>query len=262
MRKFVGFVLLVVALGWGSGAGATPLLSDDFNDNSLNNSLWRTALNIPGGGASVTETNGRIRFVNRGHLITQQELPPGDIPGGITITGEWTFESEDDIMLVLTRSDAVPVLPYGGSANAINFTAWMHPTHGGVIDIYNQVTGQYVATSSSSLSLDSGDTFEFRVTDDGTNLSFTMTEIQGAHVGSTATAAGVDTTVTGWSYVEFHNRESTLPWGGSHTAYLDNVVITPEPSTALLFGSGLVGLGAKTKRRGASHSGDGRASSC
>ena len=48
---------------------------------------------------------------------------------------------------------------------------------------------------------------------------------------------------------------------GLGTVTLDAAPI-PEPSTALLLGFGLVGLGIKTRRRrGASHSGDGRASS-
>ena len=250
-----GWIALVCTLVFLAGsASATPLLSDNFNDNSLNTSVWRTDTSTPAGGASVEEMNQRIELMNRGHLITQQQFDPATIPGGLRISLEWTpvfLDSPYESLNIVTRSDAVPAqYHYGEAEYGISFQAtW---TKLGVYS-HNPLLGPSVGLIDHGLDIDSGDTFSFVVEDDGTNLSFTLTEISGSQVGATASVTATDSTVFASNFITIYNREYTNSGGdyGNKLSYIDNLTITnpiPEPSTALLLGLGLVGMAAVRRR--------------
>ena len=239
-----------------SSATAVPLLSDDFNDNSLDPAKWTTNLNIPQGGASVTEQNQRIELVSRGHLNTALEYDPVTL-GGLRITGDWTFVSGEggpggppEFIQVLTRSDGLPnpANCCGETTNGVEF--YMQTNDGNlVLRTRNAATiGVTQLTNPSIGAVNANQVFNFEVIDDGLGgLSFTMTEIGGA--GRTATATGtVDSDLFNSNVVTFHNREA------GRISYLDNVsietlTVIPEPSSIVLAALGLLGLVCVVLRR-------------
>ena len=58
----------------GTAESSNVLLHDNFNDNSLDTSLWSTNTDIVRGPARVEEQNGQILLSNRGHLNTKSEI--------------------------------------------------------------------------------------------------------------------------------------------------------------------------------------------
>ena len=216
-----------------AGGGATPktiatassrvtdgfISFDDFNDNSLS-SFWTTNTNIPQGGASVTEQNGRIELVGRGHLITAQQFDP--VPCGIKITGRWTFVDNEDFLQILVRSDGLPAGTYGETANGIEFFLNQNDTVKN-LQIRSQNDNTITVTQDTMGQLTSagaGQAFDFIIEDKGNGqLSFTMTQV--GNPGNTATAtATVTSDNSAQNFIVFHNRE------GGHASYLDNVSIT------------------------------------
>ncbi|MEA1951038.1 MAG: PEP-CTERM sorting domain-containing protein [Planctomycetota bacterium] len=241
---------MIVLLGSTNLPGDVVLLQDDFNDNSLDTGIWFTDLSIPQGGASVTEQNNRMELVNRGHLNTVSEFDPTVLPGGITITGKWTFDTlgNGDMFQVLTRSDGVPenvAGKYGETQNGIQFRAYTISNGMGI-----SARGASLAVgnqSNATVDIAAGNVFDFTIVDDGANLSFTMTQV--GNPSNTGTATAVVTADTfGMDHVVFHNREHS--GGTPHIAFLDDVVITtvPEPSTLLLLAMGLSGLAVVRRR--------------
>jgi hypothetical protein len=206
----------------------TVLLQDDFNDNSLDASKWMTSASIPfpHGPASVTEQNQHIELLNRGHLITRAEFDPRTA-GPLQITGTWNFPSlpgyfPADTMQVLTRSDGVPGGVYGETQNGIEFFVSM----GGGMAIRTRVNG--VGGDSTNLvtggtPIDHDQPFDFVITDDGLNLSFSVQ----VHGGGSATITATSPLSFSTNHVVFHNREFT---SANDLSYLDDVVISSVPA--------------------------------
>ena len=86
--------------------------------------------------------------------------------------------------------------------------------------------------------INNGDIFDFLITDDGLNLSYTLTEV--GDPSNTATVLATSNFAPITNLLTFHNREN-----GSRTALLDNLLVesltlqtaqVPEPASIALWG--------------------------
>ncbi len=225
---------------------AEILLQDDFNDNVLDTAKWQTDVTALSKrtGVKVEEVNQRIELTGRGYLITQQQFDPLDYDT-LQITGTWTFPGGDDMLQILTRSDAVPTEQYGETQTGVEFR---YQCHDNSFAINSRNVGvQNLLIDKSNLKFAAGDSFNFIIQDDGENLYFKMVEVGDATSWAMATATC--TTDTTYDYIVFHNREN--PDAGTRRSNLDNVVIAsvPEPGTFVLFGAGLLAALAWSGRR-------------
>ncbi len=216
------------------GLGGPILLQDRFNDNSLDATKWTVNTAIPQGGASVTETNNRIELVGRAHLNTVQDFNPATL-GGLTVRGRWTFQSGDDFMQILTRSDGTPAGGYGETNRGVQFLASETSTANNV-SIGGAGGASVTGPVNSNLTILAGETYDFQLVDSGNGLSMLLKQVGGPKA-AVATAASTSTFAT--NLVTFHNRES------GRVSHLDNVVIAAGLPEALA----LAGGGAFTVRQ-------------
>jgi hypothetical protein len=232
MRSFLGLAAAIglPAVFASQAAAVTSLLSDNFNDNSLNGALWTTNTALPQGSASVVETNQRIELNNRGYLNTVSSFAPGaQAEDGLRITGTWTFNRSDDFLQILTRSNGVvdPGNCCGETQSGIEFFVGGSGV-GGTMNIQGKggaaITG---GNNFGNLNPSAGETYNFEIRDNGTNLTFTLNQVGGSKQ-RTVTAASVF--APGTNLVTFHNREFNN--GVFETAFLDNVAITSPTSLA------------------------------
>jgi len=240
MKTLVTISISVLAvLAATASARAAVVLSDDFDDNSLDAALWAVRTDLPGGKAafaSVTEESAHIKLKDRGHLNTVSQFDP-TATGGVWISGEWTFNTLGgvDSMQILTRSDGSPTGGSGETLNGIEFQYWTNGTQPNIVSRGGSL-GVGAVVKTGALALAQGDTFRFDAIDDGTNLYFSMTE-----VGTPTSTASVQSTVTADSFAQdlivFHNREET---GTSHIAFLDNVEVRNNVRVADNFSDGVI----------------------
>ena len=205
-------------------ANATVLLSDNFDSNSFDLSKWATnytSWDAPY--SQIIATNQRVEFTDRGYLTTVTNYDPA-ASGGLLITGTWTILQSGgtgygEAPVVITRSSGVPSGVSGNVSDGVLFV--LQPPENGfqplivgqggaAVTGYNQI--------SNTLSLVQGDTVNFTITDDGTNLTFNVAKAGNPALAGTATA--VCTSHLATNKITFYNREL----GGDSSA-LDNVVI-------------------------------------
>jgi len=220
-------VTALLALFLAAGvASAGILLQDDFNDNSLDTTKWW--VNTSGfkkGPTSAKEQNQRMELQGRAHLNTIQQFDPATYPGGIQITGRWQFADDDDMLQILTRSDGQPTGPYGETANGVEFFLFQQNPASFTIRARGGVSVSSLVKHHNTLQVSPNDTFSFTIFDDGTNLSFVLSEVGDPTSWAYATAQSTSDMPT--DYIVFHNRES------GRRSNLDDVVIespaTPPP---------------------------------
>jgi hypothetical protein len=227
--------IVAVPAGTDSNAEARPgaLLSEDFALGTLDPAKWWVNGSIPQGRARASVANSAVVLENRVHLNTVTPFDPYE--GGLRITGEWTFASDDDFLQILTRSDGTPAGPYGETANGIVFGAYM--TWGDRsqrIMISGNGTEAH-ADSSAPLEMHPGETFLFEIVDAAPSLFFRMTK-KGAAERTASVRAG-SSYHPKTNLVTFHNREYQET---NHVALLRNVVIEhPENRKELADSLGL-----------------------
>ncbi|MEM7425832.1 MAG: tandem-95 repeat protein, partial [Pseudomonadota bacterium] len=200
---------------------ATPgaVVSDDFNDNALDASLWNVVL--PGGitAPAVTETGGQLELENRGYLVSVQEFPPS-ASAPVTIEGEWTPQSNMDVLHITTRTDAVAGNSFGQLVSGVQVSAQAVTQN---IRIGEQVGGHFQQNDTASMpGLVIGKTYTFTVVDDGFNITATFTEVGNA--ANTATVTGTNSFAGTGGHVVIHNREQLS--GVDQTAQIDNLSIS------------------------------------
>jgi len=229
----LGSTLLAIFVTHSIAPAEIIKVSDNFDDNSLNTTVWST--HTPQTGySSVTEVNQHVEIVDRGYLYTNEQFDPL-ATGQIKVTGTWTLGGVSDILVVSTRSDATP--------NTVN-SWWLR---NGIAFEYNDTIAMcgistYVnftqtSLASTAVNFDPGEQIAFEILDDGNSLSFSL---NGNGKSATITASSnIDYTT---DYVAFLNREYVA--GVHHTAYLDNVQVSavPEPSTIAAIVTGAMGV--------------------
>lgn len=263
-RRFLGIcVFAAMALGV-SGANATVVLSDDFNDGVLNPALW--IVNPASFGASAaTEENGRLKLVDRPIVRTNVEIQPNE-QNALHITGEWQSPQPRGLFQLFTRSDGIHAGPFAETQNGLYF-AYSGVPNSMIIrrHIGNGVTQNPTAIAlgeggvqleTTDLIYNSDATYFFEIFDNGNDFSFLMFEI-GNEINSAFLAGSADFTEP-TNFVVFSSGQFTFDGtggdNGHFTTFLDNIQIetlsnVPEPNTVALFGIGLVGLGYMTRRR-------------
>ncbi len=190
--------------------------------SSVDSTIWQPA--IGGSFALPTIQNNQARLFQRQPLNTKAQFKPG-VDGTITVTGQITplASNNSDNFIVLTRSSGNTA----GGSNTPSQGIGGFVQVGGGVQIYSagvSVTG----ATTSSLSYTTGSTYSFSLTDTGTAITFTITEI--ANPSNTATVtATTATTSFPTNYVTFENREFT-----GFVTLLDNVNISNGVTTSSL----------------------------
>ena len=179
---------------------------DDFESDGLNEVIWLSNLEIPQGGAIVSQEMGHVRISGRGHLYTRDQYDPEAL-GGLYIKGEWTFVGGDDFLQILTRTDAVPAGQYGETQNGIEFNA--SQLNDG-FDIRVRGTQFTLAGNQQSgdIEFNAGSTYEFIIMDDGAGaLGFCIWE-QGNRANAAGVSNSIITSTATHNHIAFHNREA------------------------------------------------------
>lgn len=193
------------------------LVADTFDDGVVDDTRWIVDTAIVTGGAAVVEEGGHMRLTGRGYFYTAQEFDPAAL-GGVYVSGKWTFQSGDDFLQILTRSDAVPAGDYGETNEGLEFSA---SQDGNTLNITSR-NGNYTVSNlqrNGAVTLTNGKTYDFTIIDDGNSwLSFRISES-----GNPGNAAVIHATLSNplgtAGHVVFHNRE------GARTSNLDEVTI-------------------------------------
>jgi hypothetical protein len=204
-------LLGLLGLATAPNSDGAVLLSDNFDNNAFDSSKWatNTSLSDSYGTPMVVEQNQRIEITARGYLNTVSNYDPS-APGGLLITGTWTFLSvgPGDGPKIVTRSSGTPSaygVASGEVTDGISFVAAVpfSPVPF-VISGWGGATVTGLTVVSNTLTLAEGDTVSFQVTDDGTNLSFSMTKAGNPAVSAYATA--VCTNHLPANEISFYNR--------------------------------------------------------
>jgi hypothetical protein len=230
-----------------SAAALTPqvtaaLVFDDFNGVSIDTGLWQTS--NPFGDSSITSSGGNAVFTNRGRLLSVSEFPISlDITGRFTITG-----SVHDQFKILTRTDGVSTNPFGEFDIGINFYFSnqndIGSTSNNIGIARNGYPGSSPIITSGTFGIDINTAYDFRITDDGTNLALYINNL------TTPVLTAVDSTVIG-NRIGIYNREGSS--GGSSISNgsvikLDYLHAVPEPSQAIFGAFSIIALFLRRSR--------------
>lgn len=188
-------------------ATGLPII-DDFEDDIINTVDWMVDNTIPQGGASSTETGGMLTMAGRSHFVTVGQFDPTTV-GGLCITGQWTFNTADDFMQILTRSDGLPSGGFGETQSGIEFFANADTETVAIRSRNGDHTIDTVAAYDEMLTLDTGVAYSFEIIDDGNGrLSLEIWETADAtNFGVVSANLAADFSVA--DHVVFHNREAS-----------------------------------------------------
>lgn len=214
-------------------------LRDDFNDGSIDASLWTTLLPFSGGSfgvSALTESGGSLLFQNRGTLITKQDFGAVDIYGRFTISG-----STEDMFKVVLRTDGSFTGEHNESANGIAVRFGHVGYNSYNIEFEHRVTPQNgIALADATYTINMNTAYDFRITDNGSQIAFYITDFNTPVLTTT-------TSIDEGNKIVLYNREREL--GVNMKTSLDYIQITPEPSTSCLLGVGLLMLSTRRRQR-------------
>ncbi len=223
-------LILAMSIPLHSTALGSIFLEDDFDDGVIDPTKWNVVTSgIPAGGAVVHEIGGKIELISRGHLNTVQEFKPTDV-SRIEITGTFQRQETFNYFQVLTRSDGTPGGTFGETANGVEF----HINDQGDVAILHRINSGWnaLAWHDSVLTNHTG-VYSFRITDDGANVSFHISEI--SNPANSFSTSGTLSTEFSTNLITFHGRERVL--GDTHLVFDDIKIsaVVPEPGAIAIW---------------------------
>lgn len=176
---------------------AIPVLQDNFDTNTLNLDTWVSGLtDTDGNPIAVRAQNQRLEFTGPGALITQEEFTPSD-DAPLVVSGLWTWTPTGGLVgtaQVVTRASGSSVIEDGVEFRAdpgVGLSIWLWQDR------------QTRLLTLAPMKIDVGDSFRFRVRDDGEQVTFSMAEIGGDGAAlslAAATDAGADVNHVAFRY--------------------------------------------------------------
>jgi hypothetical protein len=212
------------------------VLSDDFNDITIDSALWQ--VRQPFLDSSVSEGGGAVSLLNRGTIISQSGLPTVfDLTSSFTFAG-----SEWDRFEMRFRADDSTQDPTGSPHEAIQLSFRFRPnddeTPGPRVFLHNFSNNVGTLIASADYNFTIGAFTPFRLIDDGANIAVYVGDL------TTPLFIGTDSAVYG-NLLSFASRDGA--GGGSAISdgsltKVDYVQVVPEPSSAILAVLGVFGL--------------------
>lgn len=183
------------------------IVNDVFDGDSLDGSAWNYSL--PFVESTLSVGDGVLTLNNRAIIstIAQVEAP-------ITVSGSLKA-SRYDIVRISTRTDLSVRDEYSGELNGLHFSFHFDSNRIQISDSNWNVIAQ------ASYSFNAGEWYDFEITDDGSNLLWSINGIQ--------QLTAVDNTSTG-TYVSIYNREVNRGWAIPSAVQFDEIRITENAS--------------------------------
>lgn len=220
---------------------AQVLLTDNFNDSTINTGLW--TVSTPYGDSTVTETSGYLQVQNRGRLTAIQNFSqPYTITGNVLLSN-----NEFSNLKIVLRSDngSIGASEMGGVAIQIQIRG--DSGYQNQLSIYtNGAPAEFSASTSLTTSLSLDTWYGFEIRDTGTQVSFYWD-------GATTPTLTLDTSYSVGSQIGFYNREGAAAGSGisaNGIARFDSFTVTavPEPSTYAAIAGALALVGVMVHR--------------
>lgn len=196
--------ILVIGLALGIGFTVGAAIRDDFNDSSLDTTIWETSL--PFGDSAVVESDSHVSLINRGGLI-----PKETFANGIEIKGSFTIQNTLDVFKIYIRSGLADAESTFHEKTGVFFVFWgdgraAHLAHSGGL-VMGHVDG-----AISPVGTPTG----FRIVDDGFRIRLYLN-------GSQSPIISGETSYRLGNRVIFYNRESV---GSTFTTKIDYLEIS------------------------------------
>lgn len=198
-------------LSFGQSANASTVVTDDFNDGVFDTDKWNVSL--PFSDSAFNESGGSLTLSNRAIISTRDQF---SFP--VTITGA-LMASEFEITRILTRSDLQIEDSYYHELTGLRFSFHYDS------DIIQIQDSNHTTVAQKSYSFSSGEWYSFLITDDGSNVSWTINGVEELHGTSSYSGGG---------HVAFYNRNWDLPLTTSVDYFSIAVSPAPEPASTIL----------------------------
>jgi|GEM_PF-1800587 len=188
--------------------GDASTVEDDFSSDQLDDQ-WTAKLSNKKNHLAAPE-NGQLEIAGKSLVVTADEfVPTTEKP--VIVEGEWTPVSTNFESLIINTRTSGELNPKKGNANdGIQFLA---NTKGAFI-IKDLLSGKQIGRNKINLTV--GETYSFRVEDDGSVVQFSISDMQGNVMGS---VSGMSTSHNDQNFVSLSNNS-----GKGHAVY-DNIRI-------------------------------------
>lgn len=237
------FVLACVSVALLPTANATVILSDHFNGNAVNTSIWTPS--APLSDSQMSVSGGTANFFQRGILVTNNPLP-----NAIDITGRFAFTggSYDQFQINL-RSDGVLLSPHYNFQNNIYVGFNRRGGDDGNKTGLNNLTlaaGINTPGVLGNFTFQDNVFYDFRILDTGTNISVFIGDLN-------SPLLSVNTTERTGNFLGIENR-GYVPWFPTYdnAVKLDFIQINSVPDGGSAMGFlvlALIGIGSARTRR-------------